>query len=1707
MDNAGTMLTLSGPIGGVGGLTKNGPGGLTLSNSANNLAGGVTVNAGTLDLGGLSYPAGAVSLSNGTIQDGGLSGSSYAVQSGLISASLAGGGVTLTKSTSGLVTLTANNTYTGSTTISGGTLAIGDGTTDGSIAASSNIVNNGALLYNLLGGAVLFRHYQRQRRPDQIRQRRDDTHRRQQLRGRHERHRRHAANFFRRQPGAAGAAITLANGATLNVNSGITTTRPITLAGGGGTIDNLQPGSGVWLYGPISGGSLTILNGNVILAPTSANSMSSLTLMGSTTAILPNSVGVTYIQNQNSIGTANISVQSGAVFDVYAGSLSPTNVMTFASGSAVDCRSGTLTLNTANATFPSSGTLNCNASDTGAANGAVTINGAYPVLTGGMTFNVPSGTLTLNGALTDTGNGSLTKTGAGTLLLAGSNTYAGMTTVANGGGTLILADTAGTALAGNVQIGNGGPGTAILQMGAPNQFAPTAVVANAGSPNNWTYFKLMGNNQTVAGVSDTTGAGVIENADTESGYGPATLTIDNTANYSFNGYIRDHVSGTSSPLSLVVGGSGTLTLSGGNLTYSGATAINGGTVTIAGNGALPNTTSITIGPTATLDLSGTNNNQLPTPSSGTLAVSGVLAVTNSLTSTLYAGTIVLSGGTLTSSAGNGTYGSYWMNNSGTITASGTGNTISAVNFGINAGQTLTLNTPLAGDTLTASSQFFGYNNSATAALAKSGSGMLILTGSSTLAGPTTINGGTLQLANPNALPDSTVSVNAANGLVFALGTTAITIGGLAGSGSFPLADVGGNPVTLSTGGNGASTTYSGSMSGGGGLIKTGTGGLALFGGNSYAGPTTVSAGTLQLANLNALPNSTVTVNAANGLAFAPGTTATTIGGLAGNGGFALASAGGSPVILSLGGNGGATTYSGIMSGGGGLVMTGTGTFALTANNTYTGGTTVNGGTLALGAGANNGAGIIQGPLTINSGAVVANAMGNWNFGWVSGECVSSIAINGGVMNLNSTNAGMSASSVLLTGGTLSGSLFQWYNGITSTPTLATGAASTTSVVSTPLQFRLGTTGYLTLNVAAGNPPGGTDLLVSGPITNNAGGGLVKTGSGTVVLTGGNTYSGPTSINAGVMTIAGSGTLASTPSITIGPGATLNLSGNNYNEIQSAASGGTLTVEGLLAVTTNTAHTLYAGTITLSGGTMTSSQSVPTYGAFYCGSGGPNRTITASGAGNTISAVNFGIAGGNTLTLNTPLPTDSLTSSTTFFDAANLAGGALTKTGSGTLFLTGESTYTGATSVNGGVANAGCAQSGTTSGPLGASGTINFGGGTLQYSAANQYDYSPRFSTAGNQPWSIDTNGRNVTFASSLQGGGSSLTLNDSNASPGMLTLSGSNSYSGGTMIESGTLQVANSAALGIGGLTANGGTLDLAGYSVTVASFSGAAGTITNSSSSLAILTVNQPGSASQAGSTTFSGAINNGAGQVALAKSATGTLVLAGTNNYSGGTTLSNGVLVVNNADSLGVSTGALAINSATLEVAAGFAESRNIALTNADATIQVDANQTYTNTGAISAAGGLDLTGSGTLVLAGSANFGGHAHANAGTLVVNGSLAANTINVNNAAQLSGTGTIATTGDSLYYNSTTPSTFAGSIVGGQGVEVQSGTLVLAGSNSFAGGVSVDNNATAVLRIGAQQRHPLRPGGGRRYGLGLRHARPGRLHHQRQRPVGQRHRR
>ena len=143
-------------------------------------------------------------------------------------------------------------------------------------------------------------------------------------------------------------------------------------------------------------------------------------------------------------------------------------------------------------------------------------------------------------------------------------------------------------------------------------------------------------------------------------------------------------------------------------------------------------------------------------------------------------------------------------------------------------------------------------------LTKVGSGVLTLAGINTYTGNTLISGGTLALGNIKALENSTVDTSGGGMLSFGTLTSA-AFGGLQGSaGTLTLNNAATTPapVSLSVGGNGISTTFSGMLAGSGSLTKVGTGRLVLSGSNDYTGGTIVSDGTLYVTNSEALGDET-----------------------------------------------------------------------------------------------------------------------------------------------------------------------------------------------------------------------------------------------------------------------------------------------------------------------------------------------------------------------------------------------------------------------------------------------------------------------------------------------------------------------------------------------------------------------------------------------------------------------------------------------------------------------------------------------------------------------------------------------------------------------------------------------------------------------------------------------------------------------------------
>ena len=192
--------------------------------------------------------------------------------------------------------------------------------------------------------------------------------------------------------------------------------------------------------------------------------------------------------------------------------------------------------------------------------------------------------------------------------------------------------------------------------------------------------------------------------------------------------------------------------------------------------------------------------------------------------------------------------------------------------------------------------------------------------------------------------------------------------------------------------------------------------------------------------------------------------------------------------------------------------------------------------------------------------------------------------------------------------------------------------------------------------------------------------------------------------------------------------------------------------------------------------------------FFTNSAGALPTLTQNSA--ALETINNNLRINNALTVNG-------TGNLVLGGTIDATSASVTMAGTGTLTLTGTGTFGGGLTLQAGTVNLGSATAASSGS------TLIFTGGTLQYSAANQTDYSARFSTAANQAFKIDTNGQNVTFATGLTSSGGSLTKTGA----GTLTLTGTTSSYGGTNVNGGVLAFNNAGALGSGITLINGGEL------------------------------------------------------------------------------------------------------------------------------------------------------------------------------------------------------------------------------------------------------------------------------------------------------------
>jgi len=745
------------------------------------------------------------------------------------------------------------------------------------------------------------------------------------------------------------------------------------------------------------------------------------------------------------------------------------------------------------------------------------------------------------------------------------------------------------------------------------------------------------------------------------------------------------------------------------------------------------------------------------------------------------------------------------------------------------------------------------------------------------------------------------------------------------------------------------------------------------------------------------------------------------------------------------------TNSAINVGTGTLTVTGTtGTLTISnTGNTYSGGTILSGGTLVVGS---------------------ASALG-----------ASSGTINDAGGTLNLSNINVTAGAVTLGNGTITGT-----GTLTSTGYTATN--STLALISASLA---GTAGF----------------------TNNG-----TTGSGVTILTASNTYAGVTTISGGLLEFqnsnslyAGSnsywtndanivvqtnGTVAYSVGTNTGAFTSNNIAtflGYLTNSTNLAfgleaggyfgldATGTNFTNVNVLTHTTNNGAigfaSLGSGTITVNiantytGGTLISGGTLVIGNATALGA----TTGAINDAGGTLNLSTYGVtAGAVSIGNGTITGTGTLTG--TGYTATNngaaliseiLAGGStvgLTNSGTGTLTISTANTYTGGTVLNAGLLTMSNATA------IGGSGTITFGGGILGFSASNTNDYSARFSTAASQKYSFDTAGQIVRLgAAALNSSGGSLTLtNSTGAGAGNLTLTGANTYAGGTTVNGGTLVVGNASALGAtsGNITAAGGTLNLSNNNITAGTVTVGNGTITGTG------TLTGTGYTGNSTSGQFGLVSESLGGSVGLTNSGTGTLALAASNSYTGNTILNSGSLAVSNSFAFGAGTVTFASNTAvtgsTLSGLANVTITNNYSIsTNVTATFIELTNTALTNSGVISGGGSITQSGTGTLVLSGANTYSGATLVSGAALIANNSSAfgTSTIYTTNANAQVEFGT----GGTVFTN-----TFVinGGGVTGQGIieNISSGNVTLSNNtilsyNGASGGSTFASLGTGTLII------------------------------------------
>ena len=505
------------------------------------------------------------------------------------------------------------------------------------------------------------------------------------------------------------------------------------------------------------------------------------------------------------------------------------------------------------------------------------------------------------------------------------------------------------------------------------------------------------------------------------------------------------------------------------------------------------------------------------------------------------------------------------------------------------------------------------------------------------------SGGTLTLAS--ALP----AINDGTTLDTTNAPSAVTVAGAPNA--VPLAGA----VVFQNGSGTQIETVSAPVTGAGSLVKTGAGVLALTGANTYAGGTTINGGVLSV-------NADAALGGAGGITFGGGTLQTAAGITSAR----SVTMSGSGTFDTLGLD---STLSGVIGGGGTLSVLGAGKLTLTGANTLTGGVSFAAGTLNI----NSAAAVGSGQLTFNGGTLQTNG--------------AMTLLNGITLNAPGGTVDTMGNAVTLAGAIGGAGSLTYGNAavlsLTGSNSYSGGTTLNNGVISIANGSGLGS-GALTFN--GGTVRTASTMTVSVAVTLNGGGGtidnlgneatfsgvlsgagaLTSVSSGTLILTGVNTYAGGTNINAGGVKAMNSsslgtgavafngGTLYTTKNdafanaMTLaGGGGTIDTSGFDASVAGVISGAGTLTKAGVGTLSLSGANT-YGNTV-VNGGTLQilRASGLPAAGAVTVASGG----ILDIGAF-TQTVASFAGAGTTKLTVRPAVTNLAVTGN------ANLTGGTL-----------------------------------------------------------------------------------------------------------------------------------------------------------------------------------------------------------------------------------------------------------------------------------------------------------------------------------------------------------------------------------------------------------------------------------------------------------------